>query len=232
MRSYPELRRILELWELGHSKKTISLMLDIPRATVRDCINRYGSVAMLEAVMNGEADHPRGEVEPRLEERRLIVPAFTPRVRRYTDEQLAEAVASSLSMAEVLRKFNIRAAGGNYDTLRNRIKELGLDTSHFTGKQWLKGRKNPFVSERSLEEVLVKDSTYVNTHSLRKRLIREGVFEHRCVSCGLNEWLGGPIPLEIDHINGERRDNRLENLRLLCPNCHALTATYRGKNKS
>lgn len=232
MRSYPELRKILELWEKGFPKKKIAIMLDIPRATVRDCVNRYGSVATLDAVMRGEIERPTGEVEPRLEERKLLIPSYTPRERNYSDEYLAQLIAESESMAEVLRKLNIRAAGGNYATLKQRIKELNLDTSHFTGSKWLKGKKNPFIRQRSLEEILVKDSTYVSTNNLRKRLIREGIFQHQCVSCKLIEWLERPIPLEIDHINGDRRDNRLENLRLLCPNCHALTETYRGRNKS
>lgn len=79
-----------------------------------------------------------------------------------------------------------------------------------------------------MDDILVKDSTYTSTHMLRKRLIAEGYFEPRCSSCNLTEWLQQPIPLEVDHINGDRHDN----LRLLCANCHALTATYRGRNKN
>ena len=135
-------------------------------------------------------------------------------------------------MAEVLRKLRVVPAGGNYATVKSKIKELGLDTSHFTGAGWAKNKTTSFVRKRAIEEILVKDSTYVSTNNLRKRLIREGILEPRCVSCNLAEWLGQPIPLEVDHINGDRHDNRLENLRLLCPNCHALTATYRGKNKN
>lgn len=181
--------------------------------------------------MRGEAPKPPDIVSPRLEPRKHIVPNLKPREGRNTDDDLREAVRSSESLAEVLRKLGLRAAGGNYDLLKRRIDALNLDTSHFNGKAWLRGKKNPFVNERSLEEILVQDSTYVSTQNLKTRLIREGIFEHRCVSCGLDTWLDRKIPLEIDHINGDRRDNRLENLRLLCPNCHALTATYRGKNK-
>lgn len=231
MRSYPELKQILEYWEKGLSKKWISIQLSMPRATVRDCINRYGTVANLDAVMRGEIPKPPDIVSPRLQPRKLIVPIFKPRTRRYTDDDLKEAIATSFSLAEVLRKLNVRDAGGNYDLLKRRIKELNLDTSHFNGKAWLRGRTNPFVRQRSLDEILVENSTYVSSQNLKQRLIRESIFEHRCVSCGLETWLDNKIPLEIDHINGERRDNRLENLRLLCPNCHALTSTYRGKNK-
>ncbi len=230
MRSYDELRQILELWENGASKKGISDELGMPRATVRDCIYRYGSIANLDAVMKGEIPKPPEIVSPQLQPRKLAV-VYKPRERRYTEEELKGAIATSLSMADVLRKLKIRVAGGNYDMLQRRIGELNLDTSHFTGSAWLRGRENPFVRQRTLEEILVENSTYVSTNNLRKRLITEGIFEHRCVSCGLDKWLDNKIPLEIDHINGDRRDNRLENLRLLCPNCHALTSTYRGKNK-
>jgi len=80
-----------------------------------------------------------------------------------------------------------------------------------------------------LSEILVKDSIY-QSNKLRKRLIKAGLKSHQCETCGLVEWLGSPIPLELDHINGDKHDNRLPNLRIICPNCHALTDTYRGKN--
>lgn len=80
-----------------------------------------------------------------------------------------------------------------------------------------------------LSEILIKDSIY-QSNKLRKRLINAGLKNHQCETCGLVEWLGSPIPLELDHINGDKHDNRLSNLRVICPNCHALTDTYRGKN--
>ena len=92
MRTYPELKQILEFWEKGMSKKWISIQLDIPRATVRDCIYRYGTVANLEAVMRGETPKPPDIISPQLEPRKLIVPSFKPRIRRYTDDDLKEAI--------------------------------------------------------------------------------------------------------------------------------------------
>ena len=82
-----------------------------------------------------------------------------------------------------------------------------------------------------MEEILVQRSDYRTTSSLRKRLIKEGLRDPRCDGCGGTEWQGQPIPLQLDHINGDRRDNRLENLRLLCPNCHSQTETWCGKNR-
>jgi hypothetical protein len=81
----------------------------------------------------------------------------------------------------------------------------------------------------TLEQVLVKDSTY-QSNKLRKKLLKAGVKDHRCEMCDRTEWMGSPIPLELDHINGDKHDNRLFNLRVVCPNCHATTETYRGKN--
>lgn len=145
----------------------------------------------------------------------------------YSEDQFIDAVMASRSIAEVLRRLGLKAAGGNYKAAKARIERLGLSTDHFGGQGWSKGMKiGPKVP---LEKYLVYGST-IGSDKLRKRLIAEGVMEACCVKCDGVEWLGQPMPLELDHINGNNIDNRLENLRLLCPNCHAQTDTYRGKN--
>lgn len=150
--------------------------------------------------------------------------------RTWTDDQLIRAVSESTSMTQVIPKLGLSETGaGNRRTIRNRIDKLGLDTSHWRGQDWSKGVRNP---KKTLDEILVEGSTY-STHNLRKRLLQEGLKDSQCESCGLREWLGSPIPLELDHINGVPDDHRIDNLRVLCPNCHAMTPTWRGrKNKS
>lgn len=150
--------------------------------------------------------------------------------RTYTDEQFIEAVKTSMSYRQVLAKLGLKQAGGNYAVMKNRIKDMGLDTSHMTGQAHLKGKTHTY-NRRPLEELLTEDSTYAS-HKLKLRLIAEGIKQHKCECCGITEWNGQPTPIELDHINGNHNDNRIENLRLLCPNCHAQTDTYRGKNKN
>lgn len=106
---------------------------------------------------------------------------------------------------------------------------LGLDTSHFIGQGWRIGNRAPVVPALPLEEVLVVGRYYM-TNRLKSRLIASNLKQAECETCSRRTWNGGPIPLELDHVNGRRDDNRLENLRLLCPNCHAQTDTYRGRN--
>ena len=151
------------------------------------------------------------------------------RKRNYTDEDFIEAVKESLSVAQVLSKLGLRPTGGNYKIFHTRVSSLNLDTSHFTGQGHLKGKTHCWT-KKDLSEIMVENSNY-QSNKLRKRLLEEGIKEHRCENCGNTEWLGEPISLELDHINGKNTDNRLENLRVICPNCHAQTPTYRGKNK-
>jgi hypothetical protein len=148
--------------------------------------------------------------------------------RRYTDEQLIEAVQSSTSIRQVLAKLGLVEAGGNYSIVKRKIQSLDLCIAHFTGKGWKKGNIKPVISPRPLSEILQK-GTYIQSYKLKNRLFAEGLKEKKCERCLNQEWLGYSLPLEIDHINGNPMDNRIENLRILCPNCHALTDTYRGK---
>ena len=112
--------------------------------------------------------------------------------------------------------------------IKEKIAKHKLDTSHFTGMGWRKGKKIP-GEKIPLSKILVNGSTY-RTSLIRPRLIKEGLKEHKCEICGNTTWQGKEIPLELHHINGVNTDNRIENLQLLCPNCHPLTDTFRGKN--
>lgn len=123
--------------------------------------------------------------------------------------------------------LGLKPSGGNYSTVKRLVADLGLDTSHWTGQAWNKGKK--LGSKQPLENYLVVGST-ISSYKLKLKLLSEGFKEAKCECCGIEEWNGQKAPLEIDHINGVNNDNSLDNLRILCPNCHAQTETYRGKN--
>lgn len=115
--------------------------------------------------------------------------------------------------------------------IKAHIKRLDLDTGHFVGQGWARGEVTAGTFRaRPLDEILV-DGSAVRGSRLMRRLIREGLKEPRCEHCRRTEWRDAPIPLELDHVNGDPTDNRLHNLRVLCPNCHALTPTYCGRNR-
>jgi 5-methylcytosine-specific restriction endonuclease McrA len=144
----------------------------------------------------------------------------------WTDEELREAYFRARSIADILRSLGLVPRGGNYRTVKERLRALDLDPAALPGQAWARGRS--FV-RLSLQEMLV-DGRPCAGATLAKRLITAGILERCCARCKRAGWEGQLIPLELDHINGDHDDNRLENLRLLCPNCHALTETYRGRN--
>jgi hypothetical protein len=154
------------------------------------------------------------------------------RRRSYTKEEFTNAWQTSLSIAEVIRKLNLKAAGGGYISLKIAAEDLGLNSDHMTGQGWNVGKRyRKFSKIRPLEEVLIENSDYLSTYRLKSRLYREGLKEKKCEWCGIVEWREKPAPLALDHANGNRRDNRLINLRILCYNCHGQTNTFAGKNK-
>lgn len=206
-------------------------------------------------------------------------------MKRWTDEQLKDAVASSRSISQVLRTLGLRPVGGNYATIRHYVEALGLDTrhwsrsprrpvspenlrraveesdsvaaalnrigwpvtsasrkrfaalsvaygldlSHFLGQASHRGKRYP-ERVRPASDYLKANGPRIESHRLKRKLLDEGIFDPQCATCGGTTWQGVPIPLELEHKNGNRTDNRLNNLELLCPNCHALTPTYRGRN--
>lgn len=150
--------------------------------------------------------------------------------RRWSDADLAEAVRVSDSISEVSRRLGYTPNGGVHRMIVGYIRSWGLDMSHFTGTRWARNRKLP---QRSvpLGQILIRGSTYRCNSDLRRRLVAAGLLKSECAECRLQNWRGRARPLHLDHINGDHTDNRIENLRILCPNCHSQTKTWCGGNR-
>ena len=151
--------------------------------------------------------------------------------RSWTDTMLAAAVAKNRSFWAVILELGLVPAGGNYAQVLARCQVLELDTTHFTGKGWNAGdRWRHATTPRPLVTILTANSRYLS-FGLKKRLFAAGYKTPKCELCGwAQESKDGRIPVELDHINGDHYDNQLENLRILCPNCHGLQPTHQGKN--
>ncbi len=153
------------------------------------------------------------------------------RKRSWKIEDLEIAVSSSTSYRQVLKKLKLVEAGGNYEQIKKYVAENNFSISHFTGYAWSKGKKIPKEPVIPLKDILVKNSSF-QSHKLKKRLFSAGIKKQACEICSWQKMASdGRIPVELDHINGNRHDNRIENLRILCPNCHSLQSTHRGLNR-
>ena len=147
----------------------------------------------------------------------------------WTKELLEDVVSNSESQIEVLTKLGIRCAGGNFKTLKKYLELFSIETPHFI-KNYDKIVSYNQHKKKSLSEILVVNSSH-NRTNLKKRLYEEGLLKRECCLCGQGEeWNGMIISLIIDHINGIYNDNRLINLRIVCPNCNAGLDTFAGKN--
>lgn len=138
-------------------------------------------------------------------------------------EEIEQWITEGKTKAQMAREL-----GCNPKTINPVLKKLGLE---YAGNQGCKGLSKPNGYELSLLEYLEK-SIDIQSNKVRKKLLDEGYKEYKCECCGLTEWLGDPIPLELHHKDGNHFHNELDNFQLLCPNCHAKTSSYRGKNCS
>lgn len=148
--------------------------------------------------------------------------------RSWTDGQLKIAVKHSSTYSDVVRYLGLSPrSAGNWSTVKKYIQKNNLDTSHFTS-----GKGGDTRAARS-KNTLPDSVVFCSDSSVARSVVRRRIVKERgptCEGCSLSVWLGQSIPLELEHVNGIPNDNRKENLLLLCPNCHALTPTWRGRN--
>jgi len=150
--------------------------------------------------------------------------------RTWTDAQLVEAVERSLTVAEVIRYLGLKCwrGGSSFRLVKRHIERLGLSTSHFLGQGANKGNRYKGGPKRAhFSEVLAR-SYRTNSASLR-RAVREAGVPYKCVCGNEGEWMGALLTLQLDHKDGNKRNNKKANLRFLCPNCHSQTPTWGRK---
>lgn len=148
------------------------------------------------------------------------------KVYQLSDDEFRSLIANSTSYLQCVVAVGYTKNGRYpYDIIKRRCEELNISTDHFKGSSF-------YNKKRELDDILVENSTYLNTSHLKERLLKEGLLEYKCEICGnTGEWNGNPLSLQLDHRNGNHTDNRIENLRLLCPNCHSQTDTFSTKMK-
>jgi 5-methylcytosine-specific restriction endonuclease McrA len=140
-----------------------------------------------------------------------------------TKEDIIGLMKKYSNINQILISLDVNSNGsGAYKTFKAHCSNLGVSLEGYG-----KFSSGGFQKKIPIEEILVENSTYANNVSLKKRLIREGVLDYKCVECGnIGKWNEKPLVLQLDHINGINTDNRIENLRILCPNCHSQTKTF------
>lgn len=151
------------------------------------------------------------------------------KIYKLSDEQFVELLKKSSTISEVLFKLGYTTKGNSwgYSQIKRRMTDLNLDYSIFKGKSYLENKKPDKISE---QDILRENCKHQRT-VLRRYIIKNNLIPYKCAICGCTEWQGKTLSLELDHINGINNDNRLENLRFLCPNCHSQTSTYGSRNQ-
>lgn len=151
--------------------------------------------------------------------------------RKYTKELLEEEVKKCTSWRQLILAFSLKETGGNYKNLQKRCDEYQIDTSHFTGQGWNKLGHPNFGGSLNLEERFSLHDKKKASSKTKEVLLKHNLRENKCEICGITEWNGQPLTLQLHHINGNPKDDRLENLQILCPNCHSQTHTFCKRQK-
>ena len=149
---------------------------------------------------------------------------------KYTIEILEPIVRQSYSYSDVVRNLGLKLAGGSINHIKSRIIKFNISTEHFQRTSWMKGRISSHRKKSSdILIILPEGSHRTKSHQLRRALIEEGV-KYKCSRCNIDKWQGEEIVLDVDHIDGNWKNNLKDNLRFLCSNCHSLTKNYKARN--
>ena len=149
---------------------------------------------------------------------------------KYTKELLEPLAKECYSFAALCKKLGLAPEGSNPKTLRKKMNEFNIDYSHFTGIVWNKNANNPVYRDKYLPKLCEHSS--LSSSNAKTLAFKLGLKYNKCEICGLSEWLGTPIQCELHHINVDPTDNRVENLQILCPNCHSQTDNFRSRNRT
>ncbi len=153
---------------------------------------------------------------------------------KHTKESLTPIVKESRSVRDVMLRLGLKASGGNYKIMLARLRTMDIDVSHFLNKGWRKGMKHSYL-KTDLSNILCKNSTYITgspyqSNKVKTLLFNNNLKEKKCKNCSITNWLGSDIVFELHHIDGDSYNNEINNLEILCPNCHSVTYNFRGKN--
>lgn len=152
---------------------------------------------------------------------------YPQRKSKYTSDVL-QSISDCSSVDMAIERLGLKKHGGHKE-LRRKIKEVLISSGSYKGQAHRKGRPYLRVSD---EDFFCKTTLKRSSTAVRDALFKRGYKEKKCESCGGVEWLGGKMPLEVHHIDGDKQNNEIVNLSILCPNCHTLTDTYKIKNKA